>query len=303
MKPRLVISDRFRTLLFGLTEGMLLAALVVNVRDAVREDAFFRQIATRAVADARTREDELLALVHTTHDMVDSLQRGVEDGTIEDISGLAHYRRILFNSVAANALYPNAKCGSYSGVLVELLKARGFPVRFGQMLDREDVNGRAHHIVAEAWLDGRWVICDPMYGLVFRGDDGRILGFDEIRRDWDRLKAQCPPDYDMSYDYRGFRRVNFGWLNPWLQKTPLAEWSVRVWLNEGAWMRSMLVAGLLVLVVGLHVWYERRSAAGREVAAVRPQTVSRGEDPSRGAIAASSPAQPVRRAAGMKAQR
>ena len=33
MKTRFLSSGRFRSLLFGLTEGVLLAALVVNVRD------------------------------------------------------------------------------------------------------------------------------------------------------------------------------------------------------------------------------------------------------------------------------
>ena len=257
MKFRFPMPDRFRSLLFGLTEGVLLAALVVNVRDAVREDAFYRDIATRAVGDAVSKEDQLLALLDKTYHTVTSLREGIQDGTVEDISGLAAYRRLFLDSVAHDTLYPTSRCGSYSGLLVELLKEKGFRVRFGQMLDREDVTGVAHHIVVEVWLDGRWVICDPMYNLVFRGEDGRILGFDEIRRDWDRLQAQCPPDYDKHYDYRGFRRVNFGRLNPWLQKTPLAEWSVRHLLNERAWLRSALVASLLTLVVGIHVWYER----------------------------------------------
>lgn len=194
--------------------------------------------------------------------MVAPLLQGIGDGVVEDISGLAHYRRVLFASVVEEALYPRGACGSYAGLLVKLLKARGFPVRFGQMLDREDVTGIAHHIVVEVLLDGRWVICDPMYDLVFRGDDGRILGYEEIRRDWDRLKTQCPPEYNMAYSYRGFRRVNYGRLNAWLQHTPLAQWSIRTWLNEGAWLRSALVASLLVLVAMIHVWYERGRSVG-----------------------------------------
>lgn len=253
-------SNRFRSLLFGLTEGVLLAALVVNVRDAFLENAFYEGIADRAVGDAVSREDELLALMNKAYTMVTSLREGIEDGTVEDISGLTGFRRLFLDSVTHDSLFPTSRCGSYSGLLVELLKARGIPARFVQMLDREDVTGVAHHIVVEAWLDGRWVTCDPMYDLVFRGDDGRILEFEEIRRDWDRLRAQCPPGYDMHFDYRGSRRVNFGRLNPWLQKTPLAEWGVRHWLNERAWMRSGLVASLLALVVAIHVWFERSGA-------------------------------------------
>lgn len=260
------MSDRFRALLFGLTEGLLIAALAVNVRDAVREDAFFRDVVTEAVGNSAPRADEetLLKILHKTNRMIAPVQRGITEGSVEDVSGLAGYRRILLDSVASDTVFPAGACGSYSGVLVKLLKTCGFPVRFVQMLDNEEATGDACHILVEAWLDGRWVACDAMYDLVLRGDQGRILGCEEIRRDWDRVKAQCPAGYDMRYDYRGFRRVNFGPLNPWLQRTPLASWSVRVWLNEGPWVRTTLVAALLAFVVAFHVWYERPVSANRD---------------------------------------
>lgn len=258
MKPRFVTSVYFRALLFGVTEGILLAAVVVNVRDALREDEFFRGVASHAVGDKAGDEDRLLALMHKTYRMLEPLRKGIIRGDIEDVSGLDNYRRILFSNVAHDSLFPSGECGSYAGVLVKLLRAENIAARFGQMLDREDVNGVAHHIVVEAWLDGRWVILDPLYDLVFRGDDGRILGYDEIKRDWETLKSQCPPNYDARYDYRGFRRVNFGRLNPWLQKTPLAEWSLRTFLNEGSWLRVALALSVLAFVIAIHAWYERR---------------------------------------------
>lgn len=295
-------SNRFRSLLFGLAEGVLLAALVVNVRDAVRENAFYSDMAARAVGDAVSEEEQLLALMSKAYRMVTSLREGIEDGSVEDISGLTEYRRLFLDSVTHDSLFPTNRCGSYSGMLVELLKARGIPARFVQMLDREDVTGVAHHIVVEVWLDGRWVTCDPMYDLVFRGDDGRILAFEEIRRDWDRLRSQCPPGYDMHYDYRGSRRVNFGRLNPWLQETTLAEWGVRHWLSERAWIRSGLMASLLALVVAIHVWYERSGAIS---GAGNPTTLSAAgaaESPARVALRQSS-AEPARSASSATADR
>lgn len=258
MKPRFVTPAYFRALLFGITEGILLAAIVVNFRDAQREDEFFRGVATHAVGDRKGAEDRMLALLHKTYRMLAPLREGMHKGDIEDVSGLDNYRRILFSNVAHDTVFPSSECASYSGVLVKLLRSQGFPVRFGQMLDREDVDGVAHHIVVEAWLDGRWVILDPLYDLVFRGDDGRILGYDEIKRDWNRLKSQCPPEYDPRYDYRGFRRVNFGRLNAVLQKTPLAELSVRTLLNEGPWLRVVFAMSVLAFVIAIHWWYERR---------------------------------------------
>lgn len=272
--------DRFRTLLFGLTEGVLVAALVVNVRDAAREDAFFRKIAADAIANRESREDQLVALVHKTYSMIAPLEKAIEDHTVEDVTGLSSYHRVLMDSTVTSVLYPNSHCGSYSGVLVKLLEAAGFPVRFVQMLDREEVTGVAHHILAEAWVDGRWVICDARYDLVFRDDQGRLLGFDDIKRDWDKLKSQCPPNYDMRYDFRGVRRVNFGKLNPWLQKTPLANVSIRTWLNDGAWFRSMLVAGLMLLVAAVHVMYERSLRQRATSPNVVPLAIGPGEPAS-----------------------
>lgn len=256
-------SGKLGTLLFGIAEGVLLAALVVNLRQARDEDAFFRSIVESATAGMAAEEERFRSLVRKTHTMLAPLSDGIANGSIVDVSGLAHYRNLLFGSVAVPAVVPTGACGSFSGVAVKLLKTAGFPVRFVQMLDRDDPDGLAHHIIVEALVDNRWVICDPLYDLVFRDADGRLLGFDEIRRDWPALKAQCPPDYDMRYDYAGIRRVNYGRFNTWFQHTPLAAVSPRVWLNEGSWLRSGLVGCLLAAVVATHVWYQRgeRTAA------------------------------------------
>jgi len=266
MSRSLHSRGRLGTLLFGIAEGVLLASLVVNLRNARDEDAFFRSVAASAISSGMQPEERFLALLHKTHTMLMPLRTGIADGSIVDVSGLAHYRNVLFGSVATPALYPGSECGSFSGLLVKLLKIGGFPVRFVQMLDRDAPDGIAHHIIVEALVDGRWVVCDPLYDLVFRDADGRLLGFEEVHRDWPALKAQCPPQYDPRYDYAGVRRVNFGRFNAWLQRTPLAALSPRVWLNEGSWLRSGFVGSLLAAVVATHVWYER----GNRAAAVVP---------------------------------
>lgn len=273
---------RFGVWLFGLVEGALLVAVVANVRDAVREDWTFREIAGKATAGVSSPEERLLAILHKTSAVLGPLRAGLHEGVISDITALTHYRRILFDSVGSSMIFPNGECGSFAGVFAKLLRSQGFHVRFGQMLDQDDVAGTSIHIVVEVWLDGRWVVCDPYYDLAFRGADGRLLGYEDIRRDWDRLKSQCPPGYDERYAYRGIRRVNFKWLNRWLQQTPLAEFSIRVWLNEGAWIRSGIVAACVAAVVGLHVWYLRRlRSEGRDAAADARVAVRAATQPQR----------------------
>lgn len=283
MNPPPENRGRFGGWLFGLVEGALVVAMVANVRDAVREDWTFRDIAAQATAGTTTPEERVLAILHKTSTVLDPLREGLHEGRIADITALTHYRRVLFDSVGSSMIFPNGECGSFAGVCAKLLRAEGFHVRFGQMLERDDVTSTSIHIVVEVWLDGRWIVCDPYYDLVLRAADGRLLGFEDIHRDWDQIKAQCPPGYDERYDYRGIRRVNFKWLNRWLQQTPLAEFSIRVWLNEGAWIRSGLVTLGLAAVVGMHVWYlrllrsEGRPAAADAARAPRtaPQRIER----------------------------
>lgn len=252
---------RFGNWLFGLVEGALLVAIVTNYRDASREDQFFRDIAAEATASAPSAEDRVLALVHKAHAMLAPFRDGIRTGAVDDVTALTHYRRILFDSVGSSLVFPSGECGAFAGVLAKLLRSDGFRVRIGQMLAHEDASSETIHVVVEAWLDGRWVVCDPYYDVVFRGVDGHPLGFEEIHADWPTLKAQCPPGYDPRHDYRGFRRVNFGRLNTWLQSTPLAGLSPRVWLNEGAWLRTTVVSVCMAVVVTLHAWYERRIRA------------------------------------------
>lgn len=158
-------------------------------------------------------------------------------------------------STDSESAMPAGYCGSFAHVLARSLQRAGFEVKIGQTLASGVWGG---HIVVVARIDDRWVILDPLYNLAFRDPSGKLLGFDEIHRDWDTLKAQCPDGYDLSYNYEGIRFTNWrwlpvDWLGPWTR-----ELSVRTWFLNIYWSWCVVLCGCLAAALALHLWFARR---------------------------------------------
>lgn len=71
-------------------------------------------------------------------------------------------------------------CGSRSRVVVAMLKSRGVPARLLLLLDTKQ---HSIHTVVETHIDGRWVVADPTYDIVFHRRDGRLATRDDLMRD------------------------------------------------------------------------------------------------------------------------
>jgi hypothetical protein len=63
-------------------------------------------------------------------------------------------------------------CGSATNAFVNLANSSGLPARRLLLLSAAQ---QTTHVVAEVYLDGRWVVVDPGYRIFFRGSDGRPL--------------------------------------------------------------------------------------------------------------------------------
>jgi hypothetical protein len=74
------------------------------------------------------------------------------------------------------------ECHSQTIMLVSRATALGWRARMVN-LDRDDRLGRRGHTVAELWLPARekWVLLDPLYGLVWWAPDGFLLSVAEVR--------------------------------------------------------------------------------------------------------------------------
>ena len=99
-----------------------------------------------------------------------------------------------------------AVCGTATNAFVNLARASGLNVRRLLLLnpDRD-----AKHVVAEVWLDGRWVVVDPSYRVLFRDAGGQFLTKEELRNpEVFRQATRLVPGYPQAYTYESTSRVH-----------------------------------------------------------------------------------------------
>jgi hypothetical protein len=63
-------------------------------------------------------------------------------------------------------------CGSATNAFVNLANSGGLPARRLLLLNAQR---QANHVVAEVYVDGRWIIVDPSFRAILRGSDGQPL--------------------------------------------------------------------------------------------------------------------------------
>jgi hypothetical protein len=68
-------------------------------------------------------------------------------------------------------------CGNATNAFINLSDSAGLAARRLLLLDS---HGRAKHVVAELWMDGRWIVVDPTFHLIFRGPDGAPLTREQL---------------------------------------------------------------------------------------------------------------------------
>ena len=68
-------------------------------------------------------------------------------------------------------------CGTATNAFVNLSNISQVPARRRLLMGR---NWSTKHVVAEVHLDGRWVVVDPTFRVVFRGADGQPLTREQL---------------------------------------------------------------------------------------------------------------------------
>jgi transglutaminase-like putative cysteine protease len=116
-------------------------------------------------------------------------------------------------------------CGSASAAFVFLARSLGIPARVLLLLNERGVT---KHVTAEVWLDGRWVVVEPTFGLAMKDGNGRWLSKEDLR-DLATLRQATrhvayPPDY--TYDRTGY--INW-------RKVPLVGQRLGDWLRKRGW--------------------------------------------------------------------
>jgi hypothetical protein len=160
-------------------------------------------------------------------------------------------------------------CGSATNAFVNLAAAGGVRARRLLLLDS---NRRSKHVVAEVYLDDRWVVVDPAFHAILRDASGRAVTRDElldprIFREATNKVSNYPPSYTFErtahvrlerIPWVGVRlRSCFSWLWPGWEE--YISWT-RVLERES--LAFTLVVAILfcvfLLARGVLAWYADR---------------------------------------------
>jgi hypothetical protein len=90
-------------------------------------------------------------------------------------------------------------CGTATNAFINLIDTGGMQARRLLLVDQRQMT---KHVVAEVLVDGRWIIVDPSFRVVLRGEDGKTLTREELA-DPNIFKAATRNiyEYDPSYTY------------------------------------------------------------------------------------------------------
>jgi Transglutaminase-like superfamily len=160
-------------------------------------------------------------------------------------------------------------CGTATNAFVNLASAGGIEARRLLLLDTQGMN--TNHVVAEVYLDGRWVIVDPSFHTILRDSAGRLLTKQELALpDIFQDATRNIAGYDPAYNYEHTAFIHFARLplvGRFLQtnlNSALPSWQERInWtLLVERQSNATLVAGIVLLCIAICLrrvifWYGR----------------------------------------------
>jgi hypothetical protein len=108
-------------------------------------------------------------------------------------------------------------CGTATNAFLNLARAANLPARRLLLMDR---GYWTKHVVAEVRIQGRWIVVDPMFRMMFRGTDGHLLTREELA-DPAVFSEAKPRGYDSIYDFQTTDHIRIAKIpvvGSWLQK-------------------------------------------------------------------------------------
>ena len=161
-------------------------------------------------------------------------------------------------------------CGSATNAFVNLANSSGLQARRLLLLSADR---GAKHVVAEVYIDGRWIVVDPAFRNIPRGPDGRLLtrqelGDPEVLR-WATRNVQ---NYDPTYTYESTAHVRLaripiiGRFLRSLLNHVIPRWEDSIWwtiLLERRSFALLVISFILVLFFLIVRFVLRRYAESR----------------------------------------
>ncbi len=236
---------------FWLIEGALVTLLVVCFLFARREDVTVDAILVPYPRDAAdsgplAKEARAVQAMHAVHELLWPRLKSLE------ASGVGS--DFWFRSTYSHLMAPTGHCGSFAQVLARTLQRDGYDVKVAQMRV-DDVWGGHIYVVAD--VGDRWIALDPYFDVAFRGPDGRVLGPDQIRADWEGVRSQCPPSYNPSFRYEAVRYTNWRGVPIDILGAFFGGISLRTSYLNLYWFVFWIAAGMLAVSISVHALHRR----------------------------------------------
>jgi hypothetical protein len=161
-------------------------------------------------------------------------------------------------------------CGTATNAFVNLADSAGVPARRLLLLNSQRT---AKHVVAEAWVNGRWIVVDPAFRIIFHGPNGELLTREELTNPTVFAAAtQSIHGYDPSYTFdrtvhvRMSRLLALGSLSRKILTVVMPGWEESSFLSlflerkslEALAIAFVFVAFFGILRLGLRLYGERR---------------------------------------------
>lgn len=123
-------------------------------------DEFFENIVNAVTKNAKNDREKALSLLNYVHETI--------------TNGLPLYNA---TSIKDYLIKKQGSCDQQSLVLTELAKYIDFPGGSVALWKTYLTDG---HTVAEIYVNGRWGVFDPMYGMAYQKEDGSFISAEEI---------------------------------------------------------------------------------------------------------------------------
>jgi len=116
-----------------------------------------------------------------------------------------------------------AVCGTATNAFLNLARSNELSARRLLLLTPQNV---AKHVVAEVLIDGRWVIADPAYRVLWRDANGRLLTREDLRNPAVFAEAtRAIPKYPQEYTFERVAHVR-------MARVPILGSALRAMLDK-----------------------------------------------------------------------
>lgn len=144
-------------------------------------------------------------------------------------------------------------CSQRSALLVAVLDAYGIPSRKLLIGLTDEYAG---HVVVEALLDGKWRVLDPLFGYVYRKDNGELATADDLHENPELVARVARADTNPfpipyrldAFNYRTATRFNWFRLQATLALRDYFGPAADTWAPPAMWNRPLRLTALLLMV-------------------------------------------------------